>query len=106
MSFECESDQGLKELIEAMGSFWEWDKKTLKGVQSDNNDTNTVELEGLLPDSSFVIAFRLLDFTDGLPDAGQTIRDIAKNITYRIVGVMTSQTDPSVNITCASIDGK
>lgn len=105
MRFKKEAEQGLKELIAEFGSFWEWNNRTLKGIQTDNNDTNTVEMAGLLPDDSFVLAFQLSDFSD-LPETGQTIRDVDKDISYRIVGVTTSQTDPSVNISCASIDGK
>lgn len=106
MSFETEADDALVEMIDVLGSFWEWDKKTLKGIQSDKTDTNTVELQGFEPDSTFTLVFRKLAMTDGIPQTGDTIRDIKMDLTYRIISVITSEGDPSVNVACASIDGK
>jgi hypothetical protein len=106
MSFENVADDSLKEMLEELGSYWEWDKKTLRAIQSDKTDSNVVELQGLEPSTAFTLVLRKLDLTDGIPEVGDIIRDVALNETYRITSVVSSQGDPSINITCSSIDGK
>jgi hypothetical protein len=107
MSFEIDSDAAMVELIAVMGSFWEWNHKTLKGLQSEMIDSNSVEVAGLLPDIGFTLSFRKIEFTNNeIPVAGEIIRDVANDIQYRIVSVQSSQTDPSLTLACASLDGK
>jgi hypothetical protein len=107
MSFQFESDGAMVELIAVFGSFWEWNHKTLKGLQSEMIDGNSVEVAGLLPDIEFTVSFRRIEFTNNeIPQAGDIIRDIENNVQHRIISVQTSLTDPSLTVTCASLDGK
>jgi hypothetical protein len=107
MSFEQEADDALKEMIDLLGSFWVVGKKTIRGMQSDKTDSNSVELTGLLPDVSFTVCFRKCDFDpDELPETGDRIKNSDEADFYRIAKVETSIGDPSLTIYCSSLDGK
>jgi len=106
--FEKEAEEALNELLTEFGSYWVWNDKTILGMQSDQSDSNAIELTGMLPDVSFTICFRKSDFdTNKLPKSGDRIfNSNDESDFFRIESVQTSIGDPSVTVSCGSIDGK
>jgi len=99
--FEREMDNGLKAVLDYLGTAATWNNQTFRAIQADAEALFPLEAGGFAEDGDFILHARKKEFPTSLPKAGDSVTVEGKR--FRITAVNTSAGDPEVRLVCAKI---